>query len=449
MNQNKRQKQVSLAGVAEGKKAKGSNHSKQKEKKPFPWEWLVVAVVPLIAILSVLGFLYVIGTFDSDDERSLTGEQMVPYTVTAENMKDNVSYFALGITGEVASDRMDAVAVMCYDRKNGTISVVQMPVTTYLGKDTDFAVKTLGDVWGNPQPVPFCSSHKTKLTEEEIENNTHVDCGAVVELRKGSSFGDLTRVFNEQYGLPIDNYFVIPRNGLVQLIDELGGVDIKLSQRTTLDGETYGKGIQTLPGKAAVTYMTTYNYKGTAESDRTRMLRQRAVFSAVLQRISECRFDELYQVVDEATTGIFGRLMIGEYPIRFDSTSFSKGRMLGMSKEDAGEMKDSEAIAQFFYLISKVPQEHITCSILPGESTTSGSTKVYSVNRKQTITLLNEQMNPYGLDLNEETVTVQQAVLRADKADLETATLASVAQPQTGRIEPEVEEEESVEEEEE
>lgn len=422
------QKQVSLAGFA---------GTQKKEKKPFPWEWVIVSIVPLLAIGAVLVFLWLIGTFDSDEGRSLTAQQMVEYTVTPENIEDQVSYYAIGISGESGSDRLDAVGVLCFDREKNAVSVVQMPVTTFVGTDTGFAVKTLGDVWGKPQPEVFCSSHMVRLTEEEIEKNTHKGCGAPVEKRKGSASGDLIRVFNEQYGLPIDNFVVIPRAGLAQLIDGLGGVDVKLSKKTTLDGKTYNAGVQTLTGKAAVTYITTYSYKKTADSDRSRMLRQRQVFSAVLQRIAAREMEELYDMVDGATTGIFGDLMVGAYPIRFNSTSFGKEQLIHCSTRQAESMKATEAIARFFYQLGQVPQENVTCSILPGEETKSGSVTVYTVNRQQTIDLLNTQMNPYGLTLDETTVAVQQAVIKADKADLETATLDTVAQPQTGTLETE------------
>ncbi|MBE6806873.1 MAG: LytR family transcriptional regulator [Ruminococcaceae bacterium] len=429
MKQNNGHKQVRLSGAA----------GNEKKKKPFPWEWVIVAIVPVIALLSVLGFLYVIGTFESSEGHSLSAKEMVTYEVTPENIRKNVSYYAVGITGEESTDQMDAVAVLCFDRKANAISVVQMPVITYLGKDTGFAVKTVGDVWGNPQSVPFCSSHLTKLKAEEITKGTHVGCGAEVEMRPGSASEDFIRVFNQLYGLPIDNFVVIPRAGLAQLIDELGGVDVKLSKKATLAEETYKAGVQTLSGKAAVEYITTYSYKKTVATDRSRMLRQREVLSAVLQRISARDITELVQVKDDSTTGIFGRLMIGSSPIRFNSTSFGKEQLLNLPNSEVSNMKATEAIARFVYQLAQVPQEKITFSILPGQGAKAGSTKVYSVNRQQTIALLNDQMNPYGLKLNEDTVTVQQVAEKASKADLETATLASVAQPQTGTIETEEE----------
>lgn len=428
MKMNHGQKQVSLAGAA------GTD---KKEKKPFPWEWVVVSIVPLIALAAVLVFLWLIGTFDSEEGRSLSAEQMVEYTVTPDAIGDKVSYYAVGISGETGSDRLDAVGVLCFDRERNTLSLMQMPVTTYLGRDTNFAVKALGDVWAKPQPVPFCSSHMERLTEEEITGNTHLGCGAPVEMQKGSATGDLIRVFNEQYGLPIDNFVVIPRHGLALLIDALDGVDVKLSKKATLAGETYKAGVQTLSGEAAVEYITTYSYKKTAASDRSRMLRQREVLSAVMQRIAALDPEDLFHLEDGATVGLMGDLMLSEYPVRFNSTSYGKELLIHCSAEQADNMKATEAIARFFYQISTVSLENVTCSILPGEETKSGSATVYTINRQQTIALLNDQMNPYGLTLDETTVTAQQAVINADKVDLETATLDTVAQPQTGVLETE------------
>ena len=265
---NNGQKQVSLSGVVKG----------SKKKKKFP----IKAVVALSAVLVVaLVAVLLIGQLGGEDGPTLSAREMVTYTVTPDNISGNVSYYLLGITGDGATDRLDMAAVMCYDRKKEAISVLQMPVSTYVGKEAGYAVNALGDIWGNPQSIPFCSAHRNKLAATDIVDGTHKDCGAKVEYRIGSSSEDMIRVINEQYGLPVDNYLLIPRAGLVQLIDDLGGVDIQLSAKTTLSGTTYEAGVQTLNGQAAVTYAVEYNFTGTVASDRERMLRQRQVLAAV------------------------------------------------------------------------------------------------------------------------------------------------------------------------
>ena len=420
---NNGQKQVSLAGVVSG----------SKKKKKFPVKTVAVVSALLVVVLVVV---LLIGRLGGEEGPSLSAREMVTYTVTPDNISNNVSYYLLGVTGENATDRLDMAAVMCYDRKKETISVLQMPVSTYVSKEAGYAVSAFGDIWGNPQTVPFCSAHRIKLATADIVDGTHKDCGAKVEYRIGSSTEDMIRVINEQYGLPIDNYLLIPREGLVQLIDALGGVDIKLDTKTTLSGTTYEAGVQTLNGQAATAYAVTYNFTGTVASDRERMLRQRHVFAAVLQRIGNGKLTDLYDVdkTTGSTKGAIGRLQLSANPIRFNTTSFGKARLLNISDAAANKMKLSDAMAEFLYEIGQVPLNQITCSILPGDSATSGSAKVCSINRTQTIELLNAQMNPYGLELNDTTVKVPQLLLKQGTADTATATLDTVAQEQTGTV---------------
>lgn len=430
MRNNNGQKQVSLAGVAntQNKKKKKKQHRSLK-----PWIAVGAAVVVLVAVVG--GILL----FRQPEEPYLEPEKMVTYSVTPDNIAKKVSYFALGISGENTTDRLAAVAVMCYDRKAESLSVVQVPVTTYLGKDTGYAVSMVGNVWGNPQPIQFCTVCRANVSTDEVEKKVHTVCGGAVEKQTGSSSGDLCRVFNEQYGLPIDNFLVIPRSGLAELIDGLGGVDIELSKKAKLDGETYDAGVQTLTGEAAVSYALDYNYKSTPDSDRERMLRQREVFAALLLRLSDCRLKDLYSVdkTTGSTKGVFGKLMLGEYPIRFNSTSFGKARLLGKSTDKVEDMKVSETIARFALEMGEIPLEKVTFSILPGQSAKNGSTTVYSVNCSQTIELLNEQMNPYDLTLDDTTVTAPQLVSKPSKADLETATLKDLVPEQSGMLEEE------------
>ena len=426
---NNGQKQVSLAGAAGNPVAKAKTGKKKKFSRKA-----VIAIVACLAV--VLTAVLVVISMNNDDKPALTAREMVTYTVTPDNINNNVSYYLLGVTGDKITDRLDMVSVMCYNRKKDTVSVLQMPVSTYVSKEAGYAVNALGDVWGNPQPVPFCSAHRTELTADFIVDGTHKDCGAKVEYRTGSSTEDMIRVINDQYGLPIDNYLFIPRAGLVQLINALGGVDVKLDKKLTLSGTTYEAGVQTLNGQAAVTYAVEHNYTGTPASDRERMLRQRQVFTALLQRIGGGKLADLYSVDKNtgSTKGAIGQLMLSANPIRFNTTSFGKERLLNISEAAANKMKLSEAMARFLLELGQVPLNQITCNILPGERATSGSTAVYSVNRVQTLELLNAQMNPYGLILDDTTVKVPQLLKKQDATDTVTATLDGYAQEQKGTV---------------
>lgn len=428
-------KQVSLAGAA---------GNAPKKKKRIPWgliKFFLKATVAVIAVVAVV--IVCFNLFHTESGPSLTAEELVTYTVTPDSMSKKVSYFALGVTGEKSTDSMDMVAVMCFDHKAETISVIQLPVTTYLGKNNGFSASVVGDVWKKPTPISFCSDCHNNVAEEDIADNKHtalavdgLPCGGEIVKQTGSSSSDLARVFNEQYGLPIDNYVVIPREGLAMLIDGMGGVDINLSKKTTLDGKTYDAGVQTLTGQAAVTYAITYNYKNTPESDRERMLRQREVLAALIQRFASAELEDLYAMDKntEATSGVFASLMLSDVPVRFNTSSFGKAQLLNESIGKVENMKLSEAISRFALKVGKVPLENISFSILPGQKIVDGTAKYYSVNQAQTVELLNQQMNPYGLVLDDTTVLVPQLATRTDKVDWETQTLAELAQPQTGNL---------------
>lgn len=413
---NKKKGQISLAGAAQS--------PNEEKSRVSPWKWIGIGAG--LIVLLVAGIL-LFNAFDEEEKPALTAREMAEYTYTPDDIADDVSYFLLGVTGENIGDPMDMLAVMCFDRKADTISVVQIPVATYIDKNNGFAVDTIGDVWYNPQPEIFCSACRVRVSADERDGKVHATCGADLEERTGSSWLDLIRVINTQYGLPIDNYLILPRAGFAELIDALGGIDVELEKKTTLNDEPYAAGVQTLTGDAAVDYAITHNYKGTPASDRDRMIRQRQVIASLWDEIAACDMRDLYYV-DEygASKGAFGQLMVGENPVRFNTTSFGKARLLSISEEAAADLKLSEAIARFAVQLGKVPLDRVTFSVLPGSAEKNGTVTVYSVNREQVISLLNEQMNAYGLYIDEDTVTAPQLAMDPKEVDAATVTLDTV-----------------------
>ncbi|MBQ3202596.1 MAG: LCP family protein [Clostridia bacterium] len=414
--------QVSLAGVA-----KAPEKKENREKKRFsPWKWMVALAI--VAVLLVVGILLFRLWDDTQEEKpALTAREMVAYTSTPDKLAGDVSYYLMGVTGAEVGDPMDMLAVMCFDRKADAVSVVQIPVDTYIDKDLGFAVDTIGNVWHNPQPQIACSSCRELVLEKDRDGQVHAACGAELEEWVGSPVNDLARVINVQYGLPVDNYFILSREGLVKLIDGLNGVRVELKEATTLAETPYDRGVQVLDGQAAVDYAVTYNYRNSPDSDRERMGRQRQVLAALWESIAACSKKDLYYE-DEmgATKGVLGRLMLGSDPVRFNTTSFGRARMLGKTDKEAENIGTYDAIAEFAMQLADIPLEKVTFSILPGETEKMGTTKVYSVNRAQLIALLNEQMNPYDLPVDEDTVAAPQLTEVVNEVDLVTVTLDTV-----------------------
>lgn len=409
MNENQTSRQVSLAGAAAGKKNPPKKSGGKKKRL-----WLII--VPVVLVVALVIALLMRGC--GSDGPSLTARETIQYTVTSDDLADKVSYFALGVLGDKSTDRMDMIAVMCYDRTAKEIAVMQMPVATYLGEDGSFATATLGDVWGNPKPILWCDTCRCKIAAEAVDGENHKLCGSKLTTRKGSSFTDLARVFNTQYGLPIDNFLVIPRDGLAKLIDAVGGVDMSLASTMSIDGIEYQKGVRTLTGKAAVYYAIQHDYQDTPASDVERMPRQRELFASLLDRLSDKTLKDLYNT-DPALKDVLSNLMLGADPIRYDNSSFGKARLINISERKAENTKSVEAMAKFLFDVSRIDLKDITFCTLPGSAQKRGTGYVYSVNKVQTIALLNDHMNPYDLTLSDTTVTVTE--LKKNPADADTA----------------------------
>ena len=125
--------------------------------------------------------------------------------------------------------------------------------------------------------------------------------------------------------------------------------------------------------------------------------------------------------------------MTGKNPVRFNTTTCGKARLLGIEDAEAEDIKLSDAIARFAMQLGEIPMEKITFSILPGSAQKVGTATVYSVHRGQLIALLNEQMNPYGFLLDEDTVTAPQVKENVKDVDLSTVTLDTVV-PKTEAV---------------
>ncbi len=416
-------KQVSLAGMA-GRSARPAGHAVRRvprRKIKIPW-WAIVAVVAVIVLIIVL-----VGVFSGDKKTgpTLSARELTGYTLTPDKLCEKVSYYLVGVTGDDPQDTMDMLAVLCFDRKADTATLLQIPVATYIGDGEEHTVAKIGNVWGTPKSYDWCTVCRKAIPAKEIKDGAHTVCGGKTETRPGSSVSELAGIINKQYGLPVDNYLIIPRAGLAQLIDEVGGLDLKLSDKITVDDVEYLAGTRVLPGKAAVYYATTFGYDGTPASDIARMKRQRELLAGLISRLSRYKVSELYND-DWRKDDILSTVMNGASPIRMDNSELGKARLLG-ERNDSSTQNDkyNSVLAKFIQRLCKVELSAFTCHILPGEPAAKGTMALYSAHRTETINLLKETMNPYDLTLDDKTVGLEE-ISRKKKSDVATATLDTV-----------------------
>lgn len=360
-----REKEQTLLGAEEKKHG-------TKKKKNSPVKIVVMSLLGAVLLVAVV-FLVILGKyllelFSSDEEGSAP---IIQHQTTADAYKNKVGYYLFGMLGEEIGDDTQSLAILCHDKVEKTVNILQLPQDTYLGNSDDFAVKHVGGVWSNPKPLTWCETCRKRVYEPEMADGKHSVCQTKLSEKTGSSVENLIDVFNDQYSLPVDGYFLFPEKAMVKLIDALGGVTVDVDKKFTLQDITYKSGVRTLDGAAAVYYMT-YGKKDVS-TDLQCMERQRQVYTALLARLMN---GEKETVQDHLET-----LMNGSTPIR-----------------TATSVKDMMTVIDGF---SQATLSRMTVFTAPGEAVKSGSATYYSLHANALLTLLNEKFNPYGITISE------------------------------------------------
>lgn len=375
----------------------------KKKKKSYGRLILSILMVLLIVLASLL--IYKIGRamYDSyiggaDEEPDTSHVNPVIYETTPVAQSTKVGYYLLGVMGEEdAEGKTDLISLVCFDKERKTVRILQMPQDTYLGEDEAFKVKRLSEVFASPQDLLWCNVCRCRVYAPAVgEEETHADCGSKLATKEGSSTVNLAEVFNRQYGLPIDGYFIFEQETFRKLVDLIGGVTVDLAFDVKTEDVTYEKGVRAIDGAAALKYIAASG-EGTAK-DIERFTRFQQVCTATLQR--------LFAMEDEKLSAdVFKPLMVGSTPIRI---SFSD---------------DYKSIVELVRALAAVPFEEMAAYVLPGETASDDGETYYSVHRDEVLALLNEAFNPHGDPITEGDLNLTE-LASGKESDL-TATLLS------------------------
>lgn len=348
----------------------------KKKKKSYGRLIVTVLMVLLIVLASLL--IYKVGRamYDSyiggaEEEPDTSHVDPVIYETTPVAQSTKVGYYLLGVMGdEDAEGETDLLSLVCFDKEKKTMRILQMPQDTYLGEDDTFKVKRLSEVFATPQDLLWCNVCRCRVYEPAVgEEMTHADCGSKLATKEGSSTVNLVEVFNHQYGLPIDGYFLFEQETFRKLVDLIGGVTVDLAFDVKTEEVTYEQGVRAIDGAAALKYIAASG--GGTTKDIERFGRFQQVCTAVLQR--------LFAIDDtKMTADVFQPLMVGSTPIRI---SFSD---------------DYKSIVSLVRAMAAVPFEEMAVYVLPGETANEGGEAYYSVHRDEVLALLNREFNPYG-----------------------------------------------------
>ncbi len=418
----KKKGEVSLAATA------GVTKKKKKKKKKASVGTVIIRVLVAVLVTLSLAFIAVVvygvvSSFSSGGEKHEV--QLYSYDTTPQAQEQKVSYFLVGLSGKDDSTTMDMLTLICHDKKAKNVRLLQVPTDTYIGKNGDFTVTRVGNVWNNPTPLTWCETCRGRVYEPEQKDGKHTVCNTKLTEKTGSAVESLVSVFNDQFSMPIDNYFILSHDTLVELVDLVGGIDVELEASVKVGAVTYPAGKQVLDGAAALYYSTEYNYNNTPGKDLDRLIRQRKVWTALLQRLSVMDENELLKDVIKP-------VMAGANPLRTNTDAKSVAKMMaGIHSGSTENMTFTEALTKLIKNFRKVDLKNATFYLLPGNVSKMGSTTYFGINKADAVKLLQDKFNPYGLEMKEEHLQINEIAAGSEKTDIKEQTMQQLAVEQS------------------
>ena len=343
----------------------------KKRRKKAKGRIIVMILMVLLLVASVL-FMVLMGRYVYRQIFSGNGEapesvDLRPYEHTAQRDQDKVSYYVLGVLGETDESPLASLMLICHDKQRNALEIMQIPPSTYIDDESLWGgVHTVGKTFASPRDYDWCDVCKQRLYENQIQNGKHLTCGTAVSKRTGSAVLSLMSVFNDQLGMPVDHYFLVPQQALVKLINLMDDVMITLDREITVGGLTYNKGNQIVDGDAALYYMTQAEKPG-IQGELLLLERQRSVLASVLTRL-------LAQDAAAYNEDTLRPLQRGSTPIRTD-------------------LQPDELI-EFVLAMQTVKTDRMTLYTMPGGIVTKTAAQYYSADRESLLTLLNQAFNP-------------------------------------------------------
>ena len=421
----KREKQVSLASTA------GVSKKAKKKKKKATAGTIIVRVLVAVLVTLSLAFIGVM-IFGVVSSLSSGGNKhdvtLNTYDTTPVAQERKVSNFLVGVTGENETSAMDMLTLVCYDKKAKTLQLLQVPTDTYIGTGGAWTVSRIGNVWSNPTPLVWCETCRKQVFEPERKDGKHAVCDTKLTEKTGSSVESLLAVFNDQYSMPVDNYFILSRETLVNMVNYAGGIDIELEKAMKIGDVSYAAGPVLLDGDAVLYYANQYDYNGTPAKDLERLERQRKVWAALIARLSAMDEDVLYDKV-------ISTVMSGAAPIRANNDAASVAKMLaGIHSGNTDNVTFAKALTELIVGFKKLDLENSAVYLLPGTVAKQGSATYYGVSRADALALLQSKFNPYGLEMKEEHLQIPEIASAKGKTDTKEQKLSALTVEQKNTV---------------
>lgn len=340
-NDAKRSRQVDLNRYS-------TRNKKKKRRVGLIVTNVVASLVLVVSILSLSGLMVLNMSFRDQSMGNVEGGIVNSLTDVVKSTNENVTYFL--ILGTDEKDTLtDVIMVGCFDHGNNALNILQIPRDTFIG--TDIPSGKVNAVYGNA----------TK-GESKIEF--------------------LIRRINAYFGLPIDHYVLVHLSAFRAVVDAVGGVDIDIPNRITVNDSgsrqeyTLGPGLTHLNGNQAEGFVRNRSGKGYGSGDMARVEAQRRFYAAFAKKVMDMGMASMVRIV----TSCYDQF----------KTDMTVGQLLGYAKE-----------------MKQVGLDNIKIYAVPGQGgyyTPPGMRQelsYFSIHKDDYVDLINEHFLPYSPHITE------------------------------------------------
>lgn len=329
------------------------HHSSGKKKKKFGWVnvltiLLVVVLVVLVGVYAVINHYYSKSNYVSDDKITI-------------NKSTEVETESTGLTDEETDALQSEILNETQD--------IELPNNNNVYNILLIGVDRRDKTWyGNSDSMILMSINKdTKqihMTSFMRDLYANIPDVGVKKLNAACAYGGgplVVRTIEDNYKLPIDNYASVDFDSMIDIIDDIGGIELspsddeirvanhyvdEMCRLRNVDASAHqytAGGEQHVDGYQAVAYAR-IRYVGNSDYQRTE--RQREVLSKMMQKMKSLSVTELSALADTILPSVTHNIdqstlmtLIGELPtilsyeivqsrVPYDDLYSSKGEML-------------------------------------------------------------------------------------------------------------------------
>ena len=314
-----------------------SSFSRRNRKQN--WKLIVgniaLSVVLVISSLALGGMTLLNSRFFDHGESEIPGLEDIK-----KGDNENVTYFLVAGL-DLSENLTDIIMVVCFDHLRGTANILQIPRDTFVGSDVPTG--KINAVYGHAR-------------KGEVKINA------------------LIRKINSAFGLPVDHYVTIDIPGFRELVDALGGVEVNMPKKLTVEDSVHKKNIVIGPGKVTLNGIQAEGFvrhrKSYVKGDMGRVEAQRLFYAGFIKKLMGMSLSQMTKVAAACYDNI--------------GTDMTNGQILSYAQ-----------------LAQKMDLEDIRIEAMPGHSDYAipeglhQRLSYYSMHKQQYVDLINRYFLPY------------------------------------------------------